>query len=97
MPDQLIYNGFIPIDLKELSKQEIKKYSVQFDSFPKVIVYRKRIFFLNKNVRKAKEMEEVFKYHLLSLRNCKGKASYLRSDDNEFLSASESEKYRQNL
>ena len=41
----------------------MKKYS----ELPKVIIYKKHLFFIGMNIKKAKDAEEVMKFHIMVL------------------------------
>lgn len=68
-PDQYIYNGLYPLELTELSTTAIQDYHLSHRSLPKVIIYRNNIYFLARNLKLAKQMEDVFRAHLNILQN----------------------------
>jgi ribulose-5-phosphate 4-epimerase/fuculose-1-phosphate aldolase len=96
MPDQFVYNGLYPLKLESLAQEAIAHYQKQTGELPKVIVYKGQLFFINRSIRKAREMEEVFKFHVLSLSKAAA-PRVLAADDLAFLSNSDAETYRKLL
>ena len=78
-------------------KKEILKYKTEYHELPKVVYWHGKLHFFAKNLRKAKEMEEVMKLHLLSLKLA-GKNDIITLPKSElaYLGNWESEKFRQN-
>ncbi len=65
-PDQYVYNAILPLELKELSAEEIKEFKVRHNNLlPSTVVYQGSVYFVSKNLKIAQEMEDVFKSHLL--------------------------------
>ncbi|WP_330927473.1 class II aldolase/adducin family protein [Candidatus Sororendozoicomonas aggregata] len=65
-PDQYVYNAVLPLELKELSTQEIVDFKTHNNNFlPGVVVYEENIYFVSTNLKITHEMEEVFRSHLL--------------------------------
>lgn len=99
-PDTLVYCGYEVVELTSLSDTtRIKKYKEQFNEIPKVLFYNGFIFFVAQSVRKAKEVEEQFKFHLLTLRFAKTseKTNPLPEEELRYLANWDAEKYRQKL
>ena len=73
------------------------KYKTEYHDLPKVVYWHGKLHFFAKNLRKAKEMEEVMKLHLLSLKLA-GKNDIITLPKSElaYLGNWESEKFRQN-
>ncbi len=87
-PDVLVFCGLRPVGLQQ---------GIPAAEVSKVLIYKDDIFFLNKNIAKAKEMEEVFKFHLLTLKNIRGEVKHLEEDEISYLLNWEAEKFRQNI
>lgn len=94
-PDAFVFGGFKPLRIVDLSSKEIINYFKHFGIYPKIIIYQNHIYFINKNVKKAREMEEVFKFHLLSLTTADNQIDSLPIEELYYLSNWEAEKYRQ--
>lgn len=97
MPDQFVYNGLYPLKLDALAADRVAEFKRQTGEFPKVIAYGGRLLFINRTIRKAREMEEVFKFHLLALSHGGTTPNYMGADDLAFLSNSDAEAYRKLL
>jgi len=97
-PDKLVYCSIYPVFLSSLDNGPIKEFYEKYGDIPKIIVYDKCVFFIGKNVKKCKEVEEVFKFHLLTISNiANDQRCFLSEDDICYLQGWEAEKYRQKL
>lgn len=63
-PDQLLYCGESPLIVKKSLKGEIISYLKKYNTFPRVVILKKNIYFIAANVLKAREKEDVFKAQL---------------------------------
>ena len=61
------------------------------------ILYNDKIFFVAQNIKKAKQIQDVFKFHIMSLMLDLGEINYLSDDEIKYLDNWEVEKFRQNL
>lgn len=98
VPDELVYCGVEPLEIRDL--EDVKpfiKYRQRYLRHPAVVIYGDFIFFIAKNVRKAKENESVFKAHILMLHAGKGGINFLSRRELLYLGGWEDEKYRQEL
>lgn len=94
-PDSFVFCGIVPLVLENLSDSEaLDAYRKSYHDTPKVILYGGQIYFIAKNIRKAKETEEVYKAHLLALSSMSGQINYLSDDELAYLGNWEAEKYR---
>ena len=94
-PDKMVYCGVKALLLGENPKQDIKNYEKTYFDIPKVVIYKKHLFFIAKNVKKAKEIEDVFKFHIFSLSIDKNtNINYLSSKEIEYIGNWEAEKFR---
>lgn len=97
-PDKLVYCSSCPVFLNSLSSEQIKEYSQKYGDTPKVIIYNNCVFFIGTSVQKCKEVEEVFKFHLLTVSKIeKEQRCFLSDEDIVYLQGWEAEKYRQKL
>lgn len=96
-PDSLVYCGISTCKINDLQDmRNIKEYENQYFEMPKVIIYKNNLFFIAPNIKKAKEMEEVFKFHIMVLvQNIKNEKNFLKFEELAYLSNWEAEKYRQ--
>jgi len=95
-PDSFVYCGAALLVVENLSDPgPLDAYREKYHDIPKVIQYNGHIYFLAKNIRKARESEEVYKAHLLALASMKGQVNYLSDDELAYLGNWEAEKYRQ--
>lgn len=98
-PDKMVYCGKSSVELKdENDRSSIEEYLNENKDYPKVIILNNMVFFIADNVKKAKELEDVFKFHLITIQNNQGqKINYLSDDETEYLINWDAEKYRQKL
>jgi rhamnose utilization protein RhaD (predicted bifunctional aldolase and dehydrogenase) len=95
-PDSLVYCGIQCVEINDIFDVEsIKNYKEKNYSLPKVVVFKSDIYFIAQNIKKAKEMEEVFKFHIMVLeKNIKQDVNFLGLDELAYLSNWEAEQYR---
>jgi hypothetical protein len=55
------------------------------------------LFFIGANLKKAREIEEVFKFHLYAAEAAAGDIKYVSEEELKYLGNWEAEKYRQKL
>lgn len=97
-PDKLVYSGVSALFIKKSPKNEIEDYKNKFYIIPKVLYYKNHLFFVAKNVKKAKEIEDVFKFHIQTiLFNKDENLNPLTMSEIEYLENWEAEKYRQKI
>lgn len=98
-PDTFVYCGAHPVNINTLKDVDaILKYKNEFHELPKVLVFEKKIFFVGINIKKVKEMEEVFKFHIMTLaQNTSEILNFLETDELSYLSNWEAEKFRQKI
>ncbi len=98
-PDMMVYCGVVPLEIENCSdKTPIINYKKKYKELPRIILYQNRIYFIAKNVKKARDMEEVYKLHLIaSSLSDPYKISCLTETEVEYLGNWEAEKYRKNL
>ncbi|KAB7892656.1 class II aldolase/adducin family protein [Poseidonibacter ostreae] len=98
-PDSLVYCGISCCEIENLFDIEsLQNYKERYFELPKVISYKHNLFFIAQNIKKAKEIEEVFKFHIMVLeKNRKRDNSFLEMKELAYLSNWEAEKYRQKV
>lgn len=96
-PDYLVYCGYEGVTIKNLNdKSTIKAYIDQYNDHPKVVLFNENIFLIAASIKKARDAEEVLKFHLKVLDSTKEVQS-LSSDELKYLGNWEAEKFRQNI
>lgn len=98
-PDAMVYCGPAPLELRDERDEEgVKSYQDRFHDLPRVLLLRGRLYLVAPNLKKAREAEEVCKFHLMALQMAgKGAASSLPQEELAYLGNWEAEKYRQKL
>ena len=98
-PDSLVYCGISCAKIENLSDTSaLINYKNKYFELPKVILYQNNLFFRASSIKKAKEMEEVFKFHIMVLeQNIRNEKNFLKLDELAYLSNWEAEKYRQKI
>lgn len=101
-PDTLVYCGSRLVVLNDFKDIEtLNKFKETVDDIPRVVICRDLIFFIADSVRKAREIEEVLKFHLSVLvvnitQNIKPEEiQFLGEEELSYLAKWEAEKYRQ--
>jgi Uncharacterized conserved protein len=92
-PDTVVYCGTSCVELKNL-------HHVFTQEGVKIILYDNKIFFLANSVRKARECEEVFKAHLMTLvmaEGIEGNVEFFSEAECNYLMSWDAEKYRQGV
>lgn len=98
-PDTFVYCGVNPVRIDSLhDTKSLLDYKLKSHELPKVIIYDDKLFFIGSTLKKAKEMEEVIKFHIMVLaQNENKKLNFLATEELDYLSNWEAEKYRQEL
>lgn len=97
-PDGLVYCGMRPVQLRSLDdRRAVAAYRARYREEPRVVLHRDRIFFIAQNTRKAKEAEEVYKAHILTLRLAGTAAAFLPRKELLHLGRLSAEKFRRRL
>jgi len=95
-PDVLVYCGFCAAEIASLTDiAPIKLYQERFHELPKILIFDDKIFIIAINVKKAREIEEVLKFHTLVL--SKASVPPLLPEEMAYLANWEAENYRQKL
>ena len=97
-PDSLVYCGISSVIIDDIFDiDSVEKYKDKYYELPKVIIFENKLYFIASSVKKAKEMEEVFKFHIMVLAQSNKKINYLEQDELAYLSNWEAEQFRQKL
>lgn len=98
-PDAFVYCGAEPVKIENLKDTKcLQDYKMTNHEVPKVIIYDGKLFFRASTLKKAKEIEEVLKFHIMVLaQNEDVKLNFLEKKELDYLSNWEAEKYRQKL
>ncbi len=97
-PDTLIYCGVRPVFLNSTNDQEsIQEYIKLYNEPPKVLVLNQQVYFCANSIKKAKEAEELLKFHLLVASEDMGSMERLKLTEIAYLSNWEAEKFRQGV
>jgi rhamnose utilization protein RhaD (predicted bifunctional aldolase and dehydrogenase) len=97
-PDTLIYCGVRPVFLNGLDDQvSIKKYVDVYHSLPKVLIINQQVYFCASSIKKAKEAQELFKFHLLVMSKAPQNIQRLDLGEIAYLSNWDAEKFRQGV
>ncbi|MBI1920092.1 MAG: class II aldolase [Geobacter sp.] len=97
-PDSFVFCGVVPLIVEDLSDAKaLEAYRIAYRETPKVINYKGSLYFVAQNIRKAKEIEDVYKAHLLALVLMEGKVNYLSDNELDYLGEWEAEKYREGI
>lgn len=97
-PDTFIYCGYMPQFLETISTtEEIDAFIEEYQEYPKVLIYEGKVYFIAVSLKKAKEAEEVFKFHLKVLEQGIENIEFLKRDELDYLCNWEAEKFRQNV
>lgn len=97
-PDYVIYCGAKIVELTSLEDSvALNSYRIKFKSLPRLILYADCLFVVANSLRKAKDIEDVLKSHLLILTSIPNEASPLSEEEIHYLLEWEAEKYRQKV
>ena len=93
-PDKLVYCGIDIVHLKKdssIDKESIITYYETYGEIPKLFFYQNNIYINSNSLKKCKEIESVFKSHLLSydINN-----RLLETKENNYLNNWDAEKLR---
>lgn len=94
-PDSFVFCGVEPMILEDLkSPHALEKYREKYQTTPKVVLLNGLHYFIAQTVKKAKEVEEVYKAHTLVLASLLQAQNYLSDNELAYLGNWEAEKYR---
>lgn len=98
-PDSLVFCGVSAAIIRDLIDTKVfQDYKKKYFDLPKVIIFNQHIFFIAANIKKAKEMEEVMKFHIMVLeKNKKNNKNFLEFQELLYLNNWEAENYRKKI
>jgi rhamnose utilization protein RhaD (predicted bifunctional aldolase and dehydrogenase) len=98
-PDSLVFCGVSSVIIKDLiGTKVLQEYKKRYLELPKVIIFNEHIFFIAVNIKKAKEIEEVMKFHIMVLeKNKKNNKNFLEFQELSYLNNWEAENYRKKI
>ena len=97
-PDSLVYCRISAVELSNLDGLEtLQEYKNKFHETPKILIYQDKLFLIAQNIKKAKEIEEVLKFHIMVLSQNSENTNFLEFEELAYLSNWEAEKYRQKI
>lgn len=97
-PDTLIYCGVKPAFMSSITNVDaIIEYQAQFQEYPKVIVINNTVYFCANSLKKAKEAQDLFKFHLIVRQHSDPDIQRITMDEVAYLSNWDAEKYRQGV
>lgn len=97
-PDTLIYCGVRPVYLEHLQDLvPLEKYVSMYQEFPKIVVVNEQVYFCGNTLKKAKEAQELFKFHLMVNEHAQSPLQRLKLNEVAYLSNWDAEKYRQGV
>lgn len=97
-PDTLIYCGVKPVYLGSVSDtHRITEYIDQYQEYPKVLILNKQVYFCASSLKKAKDAQDLFKFHLIVRQHSTPDIQRLTMDEVAYLSNWDAEKYRQGV
>ncbi len=97
-PDSLVYCGVSSVVINDIfDVKSIEQYKSKYHELPKVIIFENKLYFIAANVKKVKEMEEVFKFHIMVLVQSNQDINYLAMDELAYLSNWEAENFRRKI
>ncbi len=99
-PDTLVYCGYMPVELFDLNDTcLLQDYYDTYQKLPNVIIYQEYLFCSASSIKKAREIEEVVKFHVLSLSMFKSAevSNALSFQECNYLNNWDAEKYRQKV
>jgi hypothetical protein len=98
-PDSLVFCGVSAVIIRDvIDTKALQDYKKKYLDLPKVIIFKEHIFFIALNIKKAKEMEEVMKFHIMVLeKNKKNNKNFLEFQELSYLNNWEAENYRKKI
>lgn len=97
-PDTLIYCGVRPVYLDHAKdSNSIKKYMDAYQESPKVLILNGTVYFCAISLNKAKEAQDLFKFHLMVIEHSTENTQRLKLSEVAYLSNWDAEKFRQGV
>lgn len=97
-PDSLVYCGISCVEINSFDDyKSIIEYKNRYFKQPKVVIYKDYLFIRAQSIKKAKEIEDVLKFHIMVLSQNNQLVNFLDMEELSYLSNWEAEKYRQKM
>ena len=96
-PDAYVFCGKTILNLENITKKEFVEYNNKYGEPPKLVYHQGHLYVIAKDLKKAKQIEDVLKNNLIILSHLNGQSSFLTKEEINYLSTWEAEKYRQTL
>ncbi|MFK5949588.1 MAG: class II aldolase/adducin family protein [Methylococcales bacterium] len=97
-PDTLIYCGIAPVYMKSFEDiKSITDYIGKYSESPKVVIVNDQVYFVSMSLKKARESEDLLKFHLLTISKSDKPINRLSMEEISYLSNWDAEKYRQGV
>lgn len=97
-PDVLVYCGFRILRLDNISDiASLRNYQDRYFELPKVIILQDNVYILADSIRKAKEIEELLRFHVVVVARQFEQTNFIQFEELAYLSNWEAEKYRQQI
>ena len=97
-PDKQVYCGTGVVELMDTGDPApLYRYAERFHEPPRVVIHKDEMFLIAGNVRKAKEMEEAMKFHVMVSAGAGGECVCLPDEEIEYIRGWDAEIYRQKL
>ena len=97
-PDGFVFGGYRTVRLGSTDDlSPIDRYYTEFKKPPKVLLLDGEVYLVSSSLRKAREVEDVFSFHLQVLELAGPMVNYLSGEELQYLATWESEKYREKL
>ena len=95
----MVFCGISAVEIKDFTDLlSINSYLNTYNQLPKVIIYNNYLFISANSIKKAKEVEDVIKFHIMVLKkNITNHINYLIEEELNYLNNWEAEKYRQKI
>lgn len=96
-PDTLVYCGMHILNIDTLcNNSKLKEYFKQYNDYPKVIRYKKQTYFIADSIKKARDIEELFKFHSIVVQH---NPNYTKLNNEEllYLNNWDAEKFRKTI
>lgn len=95
-PDSLVYCGMKPLVIGDSrDPKPFEQYRQEHGESPRVVLFGDQLLFVGANLRKAREVEEMFKFHLMALELGGNNVRCLDDAELRYLHSWEAERYRQ--
>jgi rhamnose utilization protein RhaD (predicted bifunctional aldolase and dehydrogenase) len=97
-PDSVVFCGICAVRITNMNDREsLTAYREKYQDLPVILLHNDNIYIIAKNIRKAKEKEDVLKFQILVLAQQKENTFFLEDTELAYLGNWEAEKYRQKL